>query len=354
MKKISIFVCFMYCALHVSAQSDYRSGYVITLANDTVHGAIDYRGDATMGRVCHFESQEKVKQDFFPTDIAAYRFTDSKYFVSREVDRQRYFLEFLIKGKINVYYFRDDFFSDHYYIERENDTLMELPFIPYHKMSDDPELYKSKLVGSIGLLSYFTQDAPELKKDISKLQGLGHKNLINIAKNYHNKVCRDEQCIVFEKPMRWKVQIEPTVGFYHIRSATLTELKKDLDSYTFGVRLYLGIPYISNNLYFKTGLFGFRNIKDKIALREIPLQIEYIYPKWVVKPTLAAGITLLGVSVSPLAPSYSVGVKIAPKKNSKYVISLNYEIEVSPWKHTFLPSNQLVSYCISAGLNYTF
>jgi hypothetical protein len=329
---------------------------VITLANDTVYGAIDYRGDATMGRVCHFESQEKVKQEFLTDDIAAYRFTDSKYFVSREVNGQRYFLEFLIKGKINVYYFRDDFFSDHYYIEKENDSLMELPFIPYHKISDNPSLYKSQLINSIGLLNYFTQEAPELRKDISKIQGLGHKRLIRIAKEYHNRVCRDEQCIVFEKPMRWKVQIEPAIGFYHIYSTTLTELKNDLDSYTFGVRLYLGIPYVSNNLYFKTGLFCFRKLNDKVALREIPLQIEYIYPKWAVKPTLAAGVTVLGASVSPLAPTYSVGVRIAPKKNSKYAVSLNYEIEVNPWKNTyfFLPSNQLTSYCISAGLNYTF
>ncbi|MFW5658286.1 MAG: hypothetical protein ACOCYF_02455, partial [Bacteroidota bacterium] len=59
------------------AQTDFRPGYIIQNAGDTVYGEIDYRGDLLMGRLCRFKEADNSIKDYSPYDIAAFRFIDS-------------------------------------------------------------------------------------------------------------------------------------------------------------------------------------------------------------------------------------------------------------------------------------
>jgi hypothetical protein len=59
--------------------------------------------------------------------LLAFRFLDSKYYVTKEINNKKSFLEYLIKGKINIYYMRDEK-GDHYYLDKENVELTEIPY----------------------------------------------------------------------------------------------------------------------------------------------------------------------------------------------------------------------------------
>lgn len=101
------------------AQSDFREGYIINNENDTTYGLIDYRGSMRSSKHCTFKSDDASEQiKYSPSEIAGYRFTDNKYYVSRTVKREEgasvFFLEFLINGKVDIYFYRDK--GEDYYL----------------------------------------------------------------------------------------------------------------------------------------------------------------------------------------------------------------------------------------------
>lgn len=102
-------------------------GYVITNPGDTLFGEIDYRGDLLMGKLCRFKDNNGEEQEFLPAGIQGYRFIDSKYYISLEVNGRNVFLEYLINGKVSIYYLRDDA-GDHYYIDKEGEVMKEIPY----------------------------------------------------------------------------------------------------------------------------------------------------------------------------------------------------------------------------------
>ena len=91
------------CIHGIHAQRDFRKGYIITNQQDTIYGWIDYRGDVRNAKVCLFRKTETdPSMDYMPLDIAAYRFINSKYYVSRDVGDEyapkQVFLEYLVNG----------------------------------------------------------------------------------------------------------------------------------------------------------------------------------------------------------------------------------------------------------------
>jgi hypothetical protein len=196
--RCSIIPALIFLMQLLHAQIDYRPGYIIQNNGDTVYGEIDFRSALLSGQSCYFRDPEKsMARYYFPNDLLGYRYIDGKYYISREINGKKVFLEFLIKGKISIYYIRDTS-GDHYFLEKEGYEFAELPYedkILYKDVSNN--MYKS--YSHIALLNLYMQDAPAMKEKISGLGKPTHKNLIRLAKNYHDIVTRDEPCIVFEK-----------------------------------------------------------------------------------------------------------------------------------------------------------
>lgn len=182
-------------------QMDYRPGFIITLNHDTIYGKINYVDDVQNSLNCNFKSDYDIEiQRFKPGEILAYRFVNSKYYVTKEVkveDNNRLlFLEFLIKGKVNVYFCRTER-GDHYFIEKDsmmNELVNEdITFIEEGvTYSRESQQYK-------GVLNYYFQDCPELQREISDIS-LQKKSVIKLTKKYHELSCSSEQCTVFERP----------------------------------------------------------------------------------------------------------------------------------------------------------
>ncbi len=179
LKRLVLFVLLSSTGI-LYAQTDFRPGYIIKTIGDTIFGQIDYRGDILMSKVCRFKDKESEITEYYPNDITAYRFIDSKYYVSRELNKKQVFLEYLIKGEINIYYMRDGI-GDHYYLDKEDVKLTEIPYEEGIKYVDNKQVfYESKK--HIGVLNYYMQDVAGFQSKISSGKKTGAPKLDKIGR----------------------------------------------------------------------------------------------------------------------------------------------------------------------------
>lgn len=267
----------------LNAQTDFQPGYIIKNSGDTLFGQIDYRGDLMMSSKCKFKNFENIINEYSPNDIAAFRFIDSKYYVSREINNKKVFLEYLIKGKANIYYMRDEV-GDHYYIDKENVRLTEIPFEEGIKYVEHKRVF-FETTRHMGILNYYMQDAPGFQKRIQTIKKPEHQSLINLAEDYHNAICKEEKCIIYKK----------TLPLIKISIASFAGLTKYNDSRKFlnefGGYIYLWTPRTHENLFIKTGLIYQKKSEygENLKIYKIPLQFQYIYRVYRIQPNISAG-----------------------------------------------------------------
>jgi len=341
----------------LQAQSNFKPGYVIKSEGDTLFGEIDYRGNQRMGEICTFRSNHKATVEHFAAnEIEGYRLIDSKYYISRKLNDKKVFLEFLIKGRLNMYYYRNKT-GDHFYFDKEGVPLTELPYMD-KAVEDENGLKYEKTNKYVGLLSYYLNDAPGLIPEINRIKAPDHQNLIELATNYHKAVCDGDKCIIYEKKLpAFKINLEiaggVVKGLYDGNDTQTTKFQG-------GLLAYVWIPGISENLYIRVGfmyttcqyivydyqglLHTFHNADGSVY--KIPLHLEYIFPRGIIRPKISAGLDIYaannksnytykaygplqsgdgikGLSIMEL-PQIMVGVNI--KLTKTLFLSVNYEI----------------------------
>jgi hypothetical protein len=263
---ITIVLFFCFAIPEIIAQSDFRDGYIINNNNDTIYGLIDYRGNKANARRCLYRKDIHAETQLFtPDDILGYRFNDSKYYVSRFIttasdERKQLFLEYLINGIVDVFYYRDDK-GEHYLVGDDNDSI-------YALKKEDREIFINNKLHSIesneyiGVLKAMFHESPTIFSRVENI-GLGHKSLINIALDYHNEVCHDQECIIYEKKLpKFKhtfgilggmngMSISQTGEFtnelYYMRNSRFTSNVMP----SIGIYYKINMPFINEKLYFQ-------------------------------------------------------------------------------------------------------
>lgn len=316
--KFSIIFCMLsvyFVSDQLVAQNNFTSGYIISNTNDTIRGYIQQFTSGST--ICYFKKNpEGTAIAYSPVDISAYRFDDNgKFFVSKETPlesgNKMLFLEFLIKGKASIYFMRDN--MEHYFIETEKDKLSELS--ESQKIIENSNGVKwIKQPRYKGKLKYILSDCPEIASKIETLS-LQPKELINLAKDYHEKVCDSEQCIVFErksKPVKIRTRIEAGVGFSQFRNqithtnfspGALIACKFDFENLLFSAeqttfQTGLILQHYSNYTRYRDGhnSWVWNYVKDttNVTLNtlaiKIPLIVNYTFPLGKVKPYIGGGI----------------------------------------------------------------
>jgi hypothetical protein len=346
-KRCFIFIVLGFVACHIQAQPNFKFGYIIKPDGDTTYGDIDYRGDLMMGEVCRFKPKGQAEIiKYSPNDIIAFRFIDSKYYISHEVKGKKIFLEFLIKGRVNIYYVRDSN-GDHYYIEKEGMRMTEIPYEEGVRYKDDVAYqYESKK--HIGILNIYMKDAPGFQSRIADIKKPQHDNLIKLAEDYHNKVCEGDKCIIFEKKLpAFKVDFEITGGIIEYSNPNI-EKRKYFQS---GVLAYIWMPRTNENLFFRTGVL-YVKIKldgENRVFYKVPLQLEYVYPTGKIKPKAAIGININ----NPLFHSISFAGGVNMKLIGAIKFSLNCDFEFLPQQYVGYIPGKFLSYSILAGIYFT-
>lgn len=189
----------------VLSQSNYKEGYIITIEKDTVHGLIDFRTDHTNSLICKFKLNVGASEKNYQSgEIAGYRFVnEGKYYVSRTVVidslRRTVFLEFLVQGLLNLYYFPEG--NGYYFFEDKDGSLKAITKKP-DEIIDNSKLkvddrYK-------GILSYISRDCLPLAFKTSKVD-FNKESMIVFTKDYHEQMCDSgEKCIIFENDYKKK------------------------------------------------------------------------------------------------------------------------------------------------------
>lgn len=337
-----ILVVLLFSVEVLNAQIDFRPGYIIKTTGDTIFGAIDYRGDLLMSSVCKFKDEENETTDYFPNDINEFRFIDSKNYVSREINQKRVFLEYLFKGKINIYYLRDDT-GDHYYLDKEDERLTELPYEEGIKYIDDKLVYY-KSQKHIGFLNYFMRDTPDFQSRIRSVKKPEHQNLIKLAKDYQNAVSEGEQGIIYEKSVSL-IKILPEIVAGVIKYSNVQNLNDKFYVHA-GIIGHIWMPRTSEKMYFRTGiLFSQLDFDGEgKSYFKIPCQLEYIYPKGILRPRIAYGLNFYMPSYRTV--SFDIGANI--KLSESTFLSATSDIEFNP-AIMILPKSML-SYSLKLGL----
>jgi len=204
MKYISIFTLLFCLTITVKAQSNYKSGYIITNSNDTIRGLIDFRTDKMNSSYCRFKlSKDANEKIYYPDDIFGYMFINEvKYYVSRTITidnkTEKVFLEYLVQGLKDLYYYP---LNNGYYFIEDKDGKM----ISFTKKSD--EIVDNKYIEDkkyIGALIYTFQDCESILKNIDKTE-FDRGDMIRLTKKYHTQMCSPgEECIVFENDYKKK------------------------------------------------------------------------------------------------------------------------------------------------------
>jgi hypothetical protein len=292
----------------VKAQRDYKEGYIITPEGDTVFGYIDLQSNVYNSLECVFTTiRDEQPKIFHPFEIAAYRITGGKYYVSKEIllneTERKVFLEFLVDGIIDLYYYKT-FNKEYYFIEKDG-RLHELS-------NEEREVYVNEiryLKNSNqykGMLTYLFKDSPEVSSDINNTK-FNYKGLINITREYHENVCQDYDCIDFTHSTRMVIMMETSVGIMNswygyltsdiyvqqlhpvvgvdirIKPAKVHYLWNYITGIRFSRNNYLGdYP----NEVFQGGEKIFRIDMD-YSVVEIPLIAEYSFPGKSLRPFIS-------------------------------------------------------------------
>ncbi len=184
---------------NLSANNTFKVGYIINLHGDTINGYLLDQSSIKASKKCVFKTTlDGDKIVYTPNDLLAYRYIDGKYYISKQISRSQdnvkepVFMEFFIKGIACIYYYVNEK-GEHYYIEKIPFGLVELSDLDLTTENDNKgeSIYKGKL-------RIIMADCPEIENEINNTQ-LNYSSLVKLAKDYHNRVCTDESCIIFER-----------------------------------------------------------------------------------------------------------------------------------------------------------
>lgn len=319
---ISIYLFFPIIS-NVIGQKDYKNGFIIRNNNDTIYGLINLQSNYFNSLECEFRKNIDTLSEFYtPFDIKAFFIENNKYYISKDMTinniEKKVFLEFLLKGIVNLYYYKD-LQNEYYFIEKDNEIFKLTNELI--EIDRNNNTYRIESHQYIGILKFLFQDSPKLTDQINNTR-FGYKPLIKVTKTYHENVCKDYKCVDFTKLTKQSIYIEPKIGIINSKLglASSKDYTKDLKAifviqFRFiPIRMHYlwnfqtGLSYSSNYFlgdYFNYVLFGkertFR-IELKYEIIRIPLIIQYNFPLNKIQPYILAGYNNIFI----INPKYSV------------------------------------------------
>jgi hypothetical protein len=352
---------------NLHAQSDYKPGFIINNNNDTVHGFIFYRAE-NLHEKCTFKKTKDAKSvDYKPFDIVAFGFAEGTFYISKnftiENETSAAFLEYLIRGKASIYYLRRN--TDHYFIEKENTRIIELTEPDKYVKKDGKTFFINKQFK--GKLKATLQDCREIFPQIEQTN-LTHSSLTKLAKTYHNKVCPDQQCEIFE---RTRKSIHVNWNIYGGTSFDKLEFGIDYKTnYASGIKFGAGIE-IENILQWteriSLGLDITLHKLNQVNLISTPpkdnfniLFTEYEGTKYQLTPNTAFNVNLKTSFLDiPFSVNYTFSrSKIRPFVNvaffNRFTLTQNKTLKLNRFYKEFNQSipNYYLGYLVRVGLRY--
>jgi hypothetical protein len=113
-----------------AAQSDFRAGYIVQAAGDTVPGQVAYQGAQRSALQCRFRpNAQATPVEYKPEQLRGYGFKQGAHYQSKALTTnppRTAFFEVLASGKVSLLTFVDNGDRRRYYIQKEAAQVIEL------------------------------------------------------------------------------------------------------------------------------------------------------------------------------------------------------------------------------------
>ena len=383
--KIFLLIAFFSASIQCFGKESWLSGCIIKYNGDTIFGLIQDRSSRNLSQKCYFKTSETDStQILTPEQIQGYRFNTGEMFVAKNIaENEIVFLEFLVQGKMNIYHYRDSYSEDHYFAEKDSE-LYALKNTTINKSG----LEKQKKE-YIGLLRYLMQEA-NIEQEIKHTE-YEWKPLVKLAQYYHDKVCPEEQCIVYRRkpePVKITWSVLAGVTYSSVTMQDFSSLEGSPINYalgsSIGVRMNIKNLAAWDNLWLTSGFFmqympnytleydyffstGWKKITeniDALALK-IPIVVNIGFSKQRFCPYIGFGYvnemlmcykkeqkTMKGLSPYCAGATGLLGCKYAIKNKQEVFLELNYEIMISLYGS--YGTHRLTGSLFSLSAGYTF
>ena len=363
MRKIYLIIFLLLVLRSAYSQADFVPGFVQVTKQDTLFGLIDYRVDRYNVHECRFKRNEKdTVHVFLPAQIYGYRFTNSKYYVSRNLKTnggiETLFLEYLVEGVVDLYYYRDQT-NNHYLVGKHDMPITEISF-PNEIIQKDGIKYERIVMINRNVLKFYLPDCPELSSEIDEMYGTNHKQLIQLVHKYHDIKCPDDMCIIYQKKMpKFRIDIQPVIGYTNFNTiGVLFQVDSKTTDYfmQYGVLSYIWLPLENERLFLKTG-FILNRIKgysqDHYMVEngvKVPLQLHYQFLKTNVTPVISAGVNIYSTPYMPfyVFPDFNLGVNA--KITDKLYATLSFDFDYYSQLFIIPKDSRIVSHSVNLGI----
>lgn len=354
-----------------NAQDNFRKAFIITNTNDTVYGFVDMKTDKRNAELCRFKISESGEvRDYFPGNIIGYRFVDDgKFYVTRivEIDsvKQSLFLEFLVEGKMNLYYYLKDRTDYYFFDDEEHDMVLVTKktnqFLQYNDLSSyEDNKYK-------GVMAYLFKDVNILSEK-SREADFNRTTMIEFTKEYHDSICTTGgSCILFENDYK-KLFVQLFFSMYsglqqqnhHLSSNYrhspfvpnnyLLTFSTESLSPVGGIQIFMVNPRISKSIGFNLDLsvsklkldsewsngYVYTYYKQEALNGMGEISLKYRYHKGWIRPTVECG----------LAGNYLFNT------SSTFYYKQNFDSYENTSEKIFLSAKTATGYHFSAGVDF--
>lgn len=316
-QKTAFLLLILTFSISSSLISQEKTGYIITNQNDTIRGTITNETYHTNAFECNFSPLDTLNYTkYYPSDIAGYRFDSGKYYVSKSFKLDNIdttlFLEYLIDGKLDIYFFQDNAINNRYFVTRDGMRLSELKYSKSYVVIDG-ENYEKETNKSAGILYALTSDKPEFQSNIDKIKEPSHNKLIKFGEEYHNAICPDTSCLIYHKKMKYKVNLE-LLGGINLLSYNHQDFSKDVLP-TVGLMISINNPNFSENSFFSVGYMqDGKNTEDSTGSSFYNFCIPFTYGYYPTKKTITFGFSA-GLNIRSHSKKIYGSLSVVPSLN---------------------------------------
>jgi len=300
--------------IELSFCQDYRKGYVVTNAGDTLSGSVSYRDGHKAFKFCNFKSSEAQSATTYePGAIRAYGFFNDKVFQSREIvlegKSNTVFLELIVRGHASLFKFANTFF-----IEKDSSGLQQLKNeVKEVVVNGKPALQEThQYIGTLNMLLF---DCSELSKAVHDIQ-LNEKALTTLIMDYNR--CKGHKNIIYKAKKPWtklvvgvtaglnisRLNVNPSIEYPALQSnfsdykSAITGISFDVFSPRINERLSLhgDVFYVRSKYYQYDRYQPYVTIeRDYVTIDlqqiKIPIGIRYTFPTSGFSPYFNIGVS---------------------------------------------------------------
>jgi hypothetical protein len=211
------------------AQSDFRPGYIVNLAGDTLSGYVNYKESRTNNKFCLFKiAGEDNAQQFGVDAIRAYGFKSDKAYAAKhintnETESAKAFLEVLVKGRLSLYLYQSRFF-----VEKEPDQLLELTNKAEEVYINDTRVIRRSNEHIATLNTLMIDCYGQLDK--IETVSLSQRSLVTLLKDYNDCVAPGESNILKDSK-KWLVAKVGIAGAANTETLSFSSSRNDLALY---------------------------------------------------------------------------------------------------------------------------